>query len=60
MIVHAAGSLPGDLHKLWRTTNNKGFHQNMAIHMGYEIPGGIGVKWRPDREVYVLCGDHHI
>jgi 3D-(3,5/4)-trihydroxycyclohexane-1,2-dione acylhydrolase (decyclizing) len=59
VIVHAAGSLPGDLHKLWRTTNNKGFHSEYGNScMGYEIPGGVGVKMAdPEREVYVLCGD---
>jgi 3D-(3,5/4)-trihydroxycyclohexane-1,2-dione acylhydrolase (decyclizing) len=59
VIVHAAGSLPGDLHKLWRTTNNKGFHSEYGNScMGYEIPGGIGVKMAdPEREVYILCGD---
>ena len=59
VIVHAAGSLPGDLHKLWQTTNTKGFHSEYGNScMGYEIPGGIGVKMAdPDREVYVLCGD---
>ena len=59
VVLCAAGSLPGDLHKLWRTKNPKGFHSEYGNScMGYEIPGGLGVKMAdPDREVYVMCGD---
>ena len=59
VIVCAAGSAPGDLHKLWRTKNSKGFHLEYGNScMGYEIPGGLGVKMADtDREVYVICGD---
>ncbi len=59
IVLCAAGSLPGDLHKLWRTKNSKGFHLEYGNScMGYEIPGGLGVKMAdPDREVYVMCGD---
>lgn len=59
IVVNAAGSMPGDLHKLWRTTNPYGFHVEYGNScMGYEIAGGLGVKMAaPDREVYVLCGD---
>ena len=59
VIVCAAGSAPGDLHKLWRTKNSKGFHLEYGNScMGYEIPGGLGVKMAdPKREVYVICGD---
>ena len=59
IIVCAAGSAPGDLHKLWRTKNSKGFHLEYGNScMGYEIPGGLGVKMAdPKREVYVICGD---
>lgn len=59
VVLCAAGSLPGDLHKLWRTKNTKGFHLEYGNScMGYEIPGGLGVKMAdPDREVYVMCGD---
>jgi len=59
VVLCAAGSLPGDLHKLWRTKNPKGFHLEYGNScMGYEIPGGLGVKMAdPDREVYVMCGD---
>jgi 3D-(3,5/4)-trihydroxycyclohexane-1,2-dione acylhydrolase (decyclizing) len=59
VVVCAAGSLPGDLHKLWRTRDPKGYHVEYGYScMGYEIPGGLGVKLAaPDREVYVLVGD---
>ncbi len=59
VVVSAAGSLPGDLHKLWRTRDPKGYHVEYGYStMGYEIAGGLGVKMAsPDREVYVLVGD---
>ncbi len=61
VIVCAAGSAPGDLHKLWRARDPKGksYHVEYGYScMGYEIPGGIGVKLAaPDREVFVLVGD---
>jgi 3D-(3,5/4)-trihydroxycyclohexane-1,2-dione acylhydrolase (decyclizing) len=59
VVVCAAGSMPGDLHKLWRTRDPKGYHVEYGYScMGYEIPGGIGVKMAaPDREVFVLVGD---
>jgi 3D-(3,5/4)-trihydroxycyclohexane-1,2-dione acylhydrolase (decyclizing) len=59
VIVCAAGSLPGDLHKLWRARDPKGYHMEYGYScMGYEIAGGLGVKMAaPDREVYVLVGD---
>ncbi|MGA7835279.1 MAG: 3D-(3,5/4)-trihydroxycyclohexane-1,2-dione acylhydrolase (decyclizing) [Acidimicrobiales bacterium] len=59
VVVNAAGSMPGDLHKLWRTRDPKGYHVEYAFScMGYEIAAGIGVKMAaPDREVYVLVGD---
>lgn len=59
IVVCAAGSIPGDLHKLWRTKNPLSFHAEYGYScMGYEIAGGLGVKiGAPDREVYVLCGD---
>jgi len=58
-VVCAAGSLPGDLHKLWRTRTPGGYHMEYGYScMGYEIAGGLGVKMAdPDREVYVLVGD---
>ena len=59
VIVCAAGSLPGDLHKLWRARDPKGYHMEYGYScMGYEIAGGLGVKMAaPDRNVYVLVGD---
>lgn len=59
IMVAAAGSLPGDLHKLWRTKNTKGFHLEYGYScMGYEIAGGLGAKMAsPEREVFVLVGD---
>ncbi|MGA7930354.1 MAG: 3D-(3,5/4)-trihydroxycyclohexane-1,2-dione acylhydrolase (decyclizing) [Candidatus Sulfotelmatobacter sp.] len=59
VVVCAAGSLPGDLHKLWRTRDPKGYHVEYGYScMGYEISGGLGVKMAaPDREVYILVGD---
>jgi 3D-(3,5/4)-trihydroxycyclohexane-1,2-dione acylhydrolase (decyclizing) len=59
VVVCAAGSLPGDLHKLWRTRDAKGYHVEYGYScMGYEIAGGLGVKLAaPDREVYVMVGD---
>ena len=61
VVVCAAGSLPGDLHKLWRARDpdGKGYHVEYGYScMGYEIPGGIGVRLAaPDREVFVMVGD---
>src|SRR5690606_31566695 len=59
VVVCAAGSLPGDLHKLWRTRHSKGFHVEYGYScMGYEIAGGLGVKMADRaREVYVMVGD---
>ena len=59
VVVCAAGSLPGDLHKLWRTRDPKGYHLEYGYScMGYEIAGGLGVKMAaPEREVYVMVGD---
>ena len=59
VVLCAAGSLPGDLHKLWRTRDPRGYHLEYGYScMGYEIAGGMGVKMAdPDREVYVMVGD---
>ena len=59
VVVCAAGSLPGDLHKLWRTHQPKGYHVEYGYScMGYEIAGGLGVKMaEPNREVFVMVGD---
>jgi len=59
VMVCAAGSLPGDLHKLWRSRHPKQYHLEYGYScMGYEIAGGLGIKMAdPHREVYVLVGD---
>jgi 3D-(3,5/4)-trihydroxycyclohexane-1,2-dione acylhydrolase (decyclizing) len=59
VVVCAAGSMPGDLHKLWRTRDPKGYHVEYGYScMGYEIAGGLGAKLAaPDRDVFVLVGD---
>jgi len=59
VVLCAAGSLPGDLHKLWRTRSAGGYHLEYGYStMGYEIAGGMGVKLAaPEREVYVMVGD---
>jgi 3D-(3,5/4)-trihydroxycyclohexane-1,2-dione acylhydrolase (decyclizing) len=59
IMLCAAGSLPGDLHKLWRTRDEFGYHLEYGYScMGYEIAGGIGAKLAaPEREVYVMVGD---
>jgi 3D-(3,5/4)-trihydroxycyclohexane-1,2-dione acylhydrolase (decyclizing) len=59
VVVCAAGGLPGELHKLWRTGAPGGYHLEYGFScMGYEIAGGLGVKMaHPDREVFVLVGD---
>ncbi len=58
-MVCAAGSLPGDLHKLWRTKRAGGYHMEYGYScMGYEIAGGLGIKMaNPKQDVYVLVGD---
>ena len=59
VVVCAAGSMPGDLHKLWRTRDPQGYHVEYGYScMGYEIAGGVGVKLAcPDRDVFVMVGD---
>jgi 3D-(3,5/4)-trihydroxycyclohexane-1,2-dione acylhydrolase (decyclizing) len=59
VVICAAGSLPADLHKLWKTFEPGGYHLEYGYScMGYEIAGGIGVKMaKPDKEVVVMVGD---
>ena len=59
VLLSAAGSHPGDLHKLWRTRTPNGYHLEYGYStMGYEIPGALGAKLAdPSREVYVFLGD---
>jgi 3D-(3,5/4)-trihydroxycyclohexane-1,2-dione acylhydrolase (decyclizing) len=59
VVLCAAGSMPGDLHKLWRTRDPGGYHVEYGYScMGYEVAGGLGAKLAaPDREVFVMVGD---
>jgi 3D-(3,5/4)-trihydroxycyclohexane-1,2-dione acylhydrolase (decyclizing) len=59
VIVNAAGSLPGDLHKLWRARDPKQYHLEYGYScMGYEIAAALGAKMAaPERDVYALVGD---
>jgi 3D-(3,5/4)-trihydroxycyclohexane-1,2-dione acylhydrolase (decyclizing) len=59
VVVCAAGGLPGDLLKLWRPVDVKGYHLEYGFScMGYEIAGALGAKMAdPDREIYVMVGD---
>jgi 3D-(3,5/4)-trihydroxycyclohexane-1,2-dione acylhydrolase (decyclizing) len=59
VVLCAAGSMPGELHKLWRTRDTKGYHVEYGYScMGYEVAGGIGAKMAcPDRDVFVMVGD---
>jgi 3D-(3,5/4)-trihydroxycyclohexane-1,2-dione acylhydrolase (decyclizing) len=59
VLLSAAGSHPGDLHKLWRTRTPNGYHMEYGYScMGYEIPAAMGAKMAdPSREVYVFLGD---
>ncbi len=59
VVVCAAGSMPGDLHKLWRTRDAKGYHVEYGYScMGYEVAGGLGVRLAcPDRDVFIMVGD---
>jgi 3D-(3,5/4)-trihydroxycyclohexane-1,2-dione acylhydrolase (decyclizing) len=59
VIVCAAGSLPGDLHRLWRSRKPNTYHMEYGFScMGYEVSGAFGVKLAdPHREVYAIVGD---
>ena len=59
VLLSAAGSHPGDLHKLWRTRTPNGYHMEYGYScMGYEIPGALGAKLAdPSREIFVFLGD---
>ncbi|WIX31710.1 3D-(3,5/4)-trihydroxycyclohexane-1,2-dione acylhydrolase (decyclizing) [Salinicola sp. JS01] len=59
IVVCAAGGLPGELHKLWRTRHPRGYHLEYGYScMGYELAGGVGVKLAsPSSEVFVMVGD---
>lgn len=59
VLLHAAGGLPGELHKLWQAGSPGSYHAEYGFScMGYEIAGGLGAKMaRPDKEVVVMVGD---
>ncbi|MBA0049701.1 3D-(3,5/4)-trihydroxycyclohexane-1,2-dione acylhydrolase (decyclizing) [Streptomyces sp. AJS327] len=59
VLVNAAGSMPGDLHKLWRARSPLQYHVEYGYScMGYEIPAALGVRQAdPDRQVWALVGD---
>ncbi|MHA1110353.1 MAG: 3D-(3,5/4)-trihydroxycyclohexane-1,2-dione acylhydrolase (decyclizing) [Promethearchaeota archaeon] len=59
VVVNAAGSMPGDLHRIWRSKSPKSYHVEYAYStMGYEIAAGLGIKYvDPEAEVYVIQGD---
>lgn len=59
VIICAAGSLPGDLHRVWRSKQIKDYHMEYGYScMGYEVAGGLGIKMAHDTgEVYILVGD---
>ncbi len=59
VVVAAAGSLPGDLHRVWRTTEPKTYHMEYGFScMGYEVSGAFGAALaEPEREVYAVLGD---
>ena len=58
-VVGAAGSLPGDMHKLWRTKNGSQYHMEYGYScMGYEIAGGLGIRMaKKEGDVFVMVGD---
>ena len=59
VMVCAAGSMPGDLHKLWRTRDAKGYHVEYGYScMGYEVPASIGIRLADEsRDVFAMVGD---
>ena len=59
VVLCAAGSMPGDLHKLWRVRDRKGYHVEYGYScMGYEVPASIGIRMaEPDRDVFAMVGD---
>ncbi|MDF2091348.1 3D-(3,5/4)-trihydroxycyclohexane-1,2-dione acylhydrolase (decyclizing) [Knoellia sp. 3-2P3] len=59
VVLCAAGSMPGDLHKLWRVRDRKAYHVEYGYScMGYEVPASIGIRLaEPDRDVFAMVGD---
>ncbi|MEN3122620.1 3D-(3,5/4)-trihydroxycyclohexane-1,2-dione acylhydrolase (decyclizing) [Janibacter sp. LM] len=59
VLLCAAGSMPGDLHKAWRVRERRAYHVEYGYScMGYEVPASIGVRWAdPTRDVFAMVGD---
>lgn len=59
VLLCAAGSMPGDLHKSWRVRDRRGYHVEYGYScMGYEVPAAIGIRWAdPTRDVFAMVGD---
>ncbi len=59
VVVCAAGSMPGDLHKLWRVRDRKAYHVEYGYScMGYEVPASLGIRLAdPGRDVFAMVGD---
>lgn len=59
VVLCAAGSMPGDIHKLWRVRDRKAYHVEYGYScMGYEVPASLGIKLAdPSREVFAMVGD---
>ncbi|MGA8046327.1 MAG: 3D-(3,5/4)-trihydroxycyclohexane-1,2-dione acylhydrolase (decyclizing) [Dermatophilaceae bacterium] len=59
VVLCAAGSMPGDLHKLWRVRDRKAYHVEYGYScMGYEVPASLGIRLAdPTREVFAMVGD---
>ncbi len=59
VVLCAAGSMPGDIHKLWRVRDHAGYHVEYGYScMGYEIPASLGIRWAdPTRDVFAMVGD---
>ncbi|MGB3764020.1 MAG: thiamine pyrophosphate-dependent enzyme, partial [Ornithinimicrobium sp.] len=59
VVLCAAGSMPGDLHKLWRVRERKGYHVEYGFScMGYEVPASLGIRLAdPTRDVFAMVGD---
>ncbi|MGO1165045.1 MAG: 3D-(3,5/4)-trihydroxycyclohexane-1,2-dione acylhydrolase (decyclizing) [Janibacter sp.] len=59
VVLCAAGSMPGDLHKMWRVRDRRAYHVEYGYScMGYEVPASIGIRWAdPTRDVFAMVGD---
>ncbi|GAA2486267.1 3D-(3,5/4)-trihydroxycyclohexane-1,2-dione acylhydrolase (decyclizing) [Terrabacter carboxydivorans] len=59
VVLCAAGSMPGDIHKLWRVRDRKGYHVEYGYScMGYEVPASIGIRLADEsRDVFAMVGD---